>query len=80
MATITGPTAIITSMWLSMIARPSAAVTSADGAPRRVGHGTSSAPLPSTTNAATAAPIAARWECTMLIGISAGFIPMNITM
>ena len=79
-ATMTGPTTIITSMWLSMIAVPSASVTSGEGEPRRSGHGTRTAPLPRATKVTTATPMAARCECTMLIGISAGFIPMNMTM
>ncbi len=77
---MTGPIAIITIMWDSMIASPNADVTSPVGAPRRVGHGTSTAPALRSRNVPTPAAIEERCEWTMLIGIRAGFIPMNMTM
>ena len=79
-ATMTGLTTTMTSIFGPIIASPSAAVTSAAGAPRRTGQSTRRAPAPRTRKAATETASAARFECTIDIGIRAGFIPMYITM
>jgi hypothetical protein len=55
-------------------------VTSGGGLPRRVGQSTIRMPVASARNVVTATAIAVLLLCTMLIGISAGFIPMNMTM
>lgn len=69
------PITIITSIFGPMTASPRARVGSAGGAPRRSGHGTSTAPAASAAKAVPEIASAPRRLCTMLIGISpAGFI------
>ena len=77
---MTGPTTAMTSIFSPMISRPSACVRSSGGAPRRCGHGTSRAPAASSTKTPAEAPIAVFFPWVMSMGISAGFMPMNITM
>lgn len=79
-ATRTAPTTTMTSIFSSMIAKPIACVRSSGGAPRRSGQGMSRAPAASSPKTPAEAPIAVFFPWVMSIGISAGFMPMNITM
>ena len=80
-ATMTGLIVIMTSIFEPMSASPSATVTSASGgAPARGPRHEQRAARRAGRRSPTAAATARRLSCTMLIGISAGFIPMNMTM